>query len=71
MHDFLFVEERVCFSSLLVALSFLSLFLFISYETLIPFLQNSPFLSKQFILKCFNNYFPKKGEILLHKIFKL
>jgi hypothetical protein len=36
-----------------------------------PFLQNSPFLSKQFTFKYFNNYFPKKEEITLHKIFKL
>jgi hypothetical protein len=50
---------------------FSSLILFISYETLVSILQNSPFLSRLFTFKCFNNYFPKKEEIVLHEIFKL
>jgi len=34
-------------------------------------LQNNPPLSRQFTFKYFNNYFPKKKEIVLHEIFKL
>jgi len=37
----------------------------------LPFLPNSHFLSRQFTFKYFNDYFPKKREIALHRIFKL
>jgi hypothetical protein len=65
------VRGRCVFSLLADRPLFPSLFLFISWETLIPFLQNSHFLSRQFTFKYFNNYFSKKKEIALHKIFKL
>jgi hypothetical protein len=29
------------------------------------------FLSRQFTIKYFNNYFPTKGEIALHEIFMI
>jgi len=57
-----FLEERggfFLFAGCPPPFSF-SLFLFISSETLIPFLQNSLFLSRQFTFKPFNNYFPEK-----------
>jgi len=63
-------EIGVFFFSWLAFLSFPFSF-FIPKETLILFLQDSPFLSRQFTFKPFNNYFPKKEEIVLHKIFKL
>jgi hypothetical protein len=71
MHDFRFLRGRGRFSLLHWLPPFSSLILFISYETLLSILQNSPPLSKQFTFKYFNNYFPKKGEIALHEIFKL
>jgi hypothetical protein len=64
-------EMGVFFFSWLAFLSFPFSFFFIPKETLIPFLQDSPFLSRQFTFKPFNNYSPKKEEIALHKIFKL
>jgi hypothetical protein len=60
-----FLEENVFFLFWLAALSFLSLFFFISLETLIPFLQNSLFPSRQFTFKYFNIYFSKKKREII------
>jgi hypothetical protein len=72
-------EERIiqvyggkgCFSSLSDRPLFPFFLSFYILENPIPFLQNSPFLSRQFTFKYFNNYFVKKREIALHKIFRL
>jgi len=67
MQDFGFFRGK-CVFSLLAGRPFFpfSFFFFlISLETLIPFLQNSLFLSRQFTFKYFNNYFSKKKEKLL------
>jgi hypothetical protein len=65
-----FSEEMGVFFSLGWPSSlFLSLF-FYTQGNPNPF-STSPFLSRQFTFKSLNNYFPKKEEIALHKIFKL
>ena len=71
MHDFGFLIVGGRFSPLGWLPPFYSLILFISYETLVSILQNSPILSRLFTFKYFNNYFPKKEELFLHEIFKL
>jgi len=50
--------------------SLLSFFLYLR-KPQVSILQNSPPLSRLFTFKYFNNYFPKKGEIALHEIFKI
>jgi hypothetical protein len=55
-----FLEEGSVFLFFTGCPPFSSLILFISYETLVSILQNSPPLSRQFTFKYFNNYFPKK-----------
>jgi hypothetical protein len=59
-----FLEEGGIFSLLGWLPPFSSLILFISQETLVSILQNSPPLSRQFTFKYFNNYFPKKRNSL-------
>jgi hypothetical protein len=71
MHDFGFLRGRGRFSLLVWLPPFSSLILFISQETLVSILQNSPPVSRQFTFKYFNNYFSEKEEIVLHEIFKL
>ena len=57
-----FLEERGIFLFLAGCPPFSSLNLFISQETLVSILQNSPPLSRQFTFKYFYNYFSKKEK---------
>jgi len=57
-----FLEERGIFLFLAGCPPFSSLILFISQETLVSILQNSPPLNRQFTFKYVNNYFPEKEK---------
>jgi hypothetical protein len=71
MHNLGFLRGRGRFSLLgWLPPSLLSFFLY-PRKPEVSILQNSPPLSRLFTFKYFNNYFPKKGEIALHEIFKL
>ena len=66
MHDFKFLVENVCFSSLSARLSFPFSLSFCLIGNCNPsFLQNSPLLSRQFIAK-----FDIKTEVVVYELVK-